>query len=313
MPGNVTSYSPDAATTGWLRHRMIKEAAFRMTEACVLGVAGLITTAILAVITSVGMLLILAAFGNPVQHSSYTFFFCGVFLVILLFSLFLHRSDPDQPDYLGIRTQSGWPELVEALVGANMLARDLFSGGGRLFMLGYESASTASRLLRADTSEVAAIIIWLWHKKAKARTGEICRRFPGLNTVQILPQLRFIPGVIWLPDPRGIFLLSEDFRRELGRYLVEEPAIGASAATDEPPPETDNEKPVDQRILDWYKTLELAPYVSIKRVKRKYHELAKRYHPDIIGVNDPDAGEMMKRINAAYEGIMDLHRRRADG
>lgn len=43
----------------------------------------------------------------------------------------------------------------------------------------------------------------------------------------------------------------------------------------------------------------LAPPVTLEEIKTRYKTLAKKHHPD-LNKNDPDAEELLKRINMAY-------------
>jgi hypothetical protein len=170
----------------------------------------------------------------------------------------------------------------------------------------------AFRLLRLDVSQVAPIILWLWQKGAKAPTGEIYLQFPGLNTVRILPQLRDIPGVIWLPDPRGILLLSTEFRLELAKAIGKPRPIPTSPppfeSESEPHREEEATPAQSDEIVAWYKTLGLPAYAPIQQVKRRYRQLAKIHHPDALAASRGGAkdrsDETMKRINIAYQNIL---------
>lgn len=43
----------------------------------------------------------------------------------------------------------------------------------------------------------------------------------------------------------------------------------------------------------------LAPPVDLRLIKTRYKELAKKHHPD-LRPDDPEAEELLKRINMAY-------------
>ncbi|NPA73354.1 MAG: DnaJ domain-containing protein [Epsilonproteobacteria bacterium] len=58
------------------------------------------------------------------------------------------------------------------------------------------------------------------------------------------------------------------------------------------------------RIKKALKTLELAPFVSIKEIKDRYREMSKKYHPDICGDE-----EKMSLINEAYEVLKEYTER----
>ena len=54
----------------------------------------------------------------------------------------------------------------------------------------------------------------------------------------------------------------------------------------------------------------LAPPLDISVIKKRYKELAKKYHPD-INQNDPKAEELLKRINMAYTILKLAHEKYA--
>ena len=116
----------------------------------------------------------------------------------------------------------------------------------------------------------------------------------------------------WLPDPRGVVLLEEDFRAALETALgVKWKAKPEAASASAPRPEPDPEPPLsaeNAQIIGWYTTLGLPPYATVQAVKKQYRRLAKKHHPDLAASADPkDAAaheDRMKRINIAYENIM---------
>lgn len=50
-------------------------------------------------------------------------------------------------------------------------------------------------------------------------------------------------------------------------------------------------------LKDWYEVLQVQPDCTFDELKKAYHSLAKKYHPDRLPGND----RMMQAINAAYE------------
>lgn len=54
---------------------------------------------------------------------------------------------------------------------------------------------------------------------------------------------------------------------------------------------------------DPYKILGVDRNASEDEIKKAYKSLAKKYHPDLNG-NSPEAAEMMKKVNEAYDAIM---------
>jgi curved DNA-binding protein CbpA len=64
---------------------------------------------------------------------------------------------------------------------------------------------------------------------------------------------------------------------------------------------------VSSSPVDHYKTLGLAPTASQDEIKRRYRELARRYHPDVNRA--PEAAHKIKVINEAYHILGDADRR----
>ncbi len=65
-------------------------------------------------------------------------------------------------------------------------------------------------------------------------------------------------------------------------------------------------------IRQAFRLLKLDPGASPEVVKRRYHELAVRWHPDRIPANSQatrQAAEKMKELNAAYAFLLRALRR----
>lgn len=61
--------------------------------------------------------------------------------------------------------------------------------------------------------------------------------------------------------------------------------------------------------FDYYQILEIGYSASQKEIKQAYYRLARKYHPDVN--KEPNAEEMLKRINEAYEVLSDPDKRQA--
>lgn len=235
---------------------------------------------------------------------------CGAAFVVVLFVSFkLPQSRLEGLDSDGGWTDLGLPLLFGVIGAFAAVGCEIISAGARFLRKAGDSAASAARLLRLDTPQIAPIIVWLLARGTKASVRDVSYQFDDINAVRILPQMRDIPGVIWLPDPRGILLLSEEFCNELRKILPP----GKPKSAWNPPPPDDPEREDDfipdanDEILAWYKTLGLPPFVPIRVVKQKYRQLAKIYHPDTFRGGDgsrvrPD--EAMKQINEAYHHIL---------
>ncbi len=60
--------------------------------------------------------------------------------------------------------------------------------------------------------------------------------------------------------------------------------------------------------MDLYETLELKPNASEIEIRKAYHRLAKKYHPDKN--SEPDANDKFQKINSAYEILINQDSRR---
>jgi len=63
-------------------------------------------------------------------------------------------------------------------------------------------------------------------------------------------------------------------------------------------------------ILDYYGLLEVGDEADAAEIKRAYHRLARRLHPDVTG-GDAEAAERFKVVHTAYTVLTDPVRRRA--
>src|SRR5690349_16063512 len=58
---------------------------------------------------------------------------------------------------------------------------------------------------------------------------------------------------------------------------------------------------------DYYAILGLKPGAKLEEIKKRYRELARRYHPDVNP--SPEAAQKIKAINEAYHVLGDADRR----
>ena len=70
----------------------------------------------------------------------------------------------------------------------------------------------------------------------------------------------------------------------------------------------------NERLVDAYRQLGVAPSASDAEVKKAYHRMAKKYHPDTLraqGLSEAMVGkatERMSKINAAWAAIREKRR-----
>lgn len=59
---------------------------------------------------------------------------------------------------------------------------------------------------------------------------------------------------------------------------------------------------------EYYNILKVSPEASPEEIKKAYHKLAKKLHPD-LNKNDKQSEEQLKKVNEAYEVLKDLAKR----
>ena len=63
---------------------------------------------------------------------------------------------------------------------------------------------------------------------------------------------------------------------------------------------------------DYYKILKISPSAKTEEIKKAYHQLAKKYHPDVNQEqHKKSAEEKLKQINEAYAVLKDKQKRQA--
>lgn len=68
-----------------------------------------------------------------------------------------------------------------------------------------------------------------------------------------------------------------------------------------------SEQGMEDQLKDYYAILGIAPSADLKEIKRRYRELARRYHPDVNP--SPEAARKITEINEAYDVLSDPERR----
>jgi len=305
---NIAEYSTERAAGEWLRQRVVQEAGFQIVDGMIVGLFGLI---VLAVTSFVLLWILFFLCGRHLWdmthfvHWKTAVVFFLLMWVVLFWGAYKSRADVDY--YTGGRV--GWttPVFSENFTSRFSMLLELLFGGPRLLFAAGDSFRKASRLLYLDIPQVTDIILWIWRRDRKTSVQEVMAHFPRCNIVRILPQMRDIPGIIWLSRFDEIILLSETFRRDLGRVIVpnaqfQEEAQAQNFSQEEP---RFNDQFPSSEVMGWYKILGLPPFAPVHEVKRKYRFLAKKYHPD-TNPGEENA-DRFKQINEAYHNIIKSH------
>jgi DnaJ-domain-containing protein 1 len=67
-----------------------------------------------------------------------------------------------------------------------------------------------------------------------------------------------------------------------------------------PKPEEEEEMPLGEDLRDALSVLNLSPPVPFAEVKKRYRELVKRHHPDVVGSEAEGANDMITKLNSAF-------------
>jgi len=290
----------------WLRTKLRLEMLLQgIIGSALLGLAAVILTIMAGIVSA----LVVASGGNLLESSlgvglggntKDPLVFEGVFAVIFALWLLVAARMRHRLESLGKR--AAYPRTTDHHLfdAASDLGGEIFSAGPKLLLRAEESFSKFIRLARTDIPRAAEILLWLFDRRHKASVEEIAEAFPGVNIISVIPQFRDIPGVIWLVPRRGVILVSQELREELGRLCGR-----ARRVAPEPPPAEPRFRP---EVLEWYEVLGLPAFASLQDVKKRYRQLAKQYHPDAAagrgGLRTVNADESMKRINFAYHEIL---------
>ena len=299
----------------WLRKKFRIEAITQLFFGLVFGVMAAVVLGLMAVAAGLILYALVAEAGTlfpalQYQHGTNWPLFWFLLAGVMLLSFVGAYSNRNGLDYSGVGYGKG--SLFNANLGAAIgkMGFELLYAGPQLGFVFWDNCWGAVRLLHADIPHLAVIVLWLAERGHKASAEEIAKEFPMINVVSVLPQLRDLPGVIWLIPRSGVILLSEELRKELrqllGKYWSTPKAqtyTRESSETYIEPPST-----VNAEVLLWYETLGLPAFAPIQVVKKRYRQLAKQHHPDMVANKGKFAekisGEKMKRINLAYEAII---------
>lgn len=298
----------------WLRRRIVQEGIFRAVEGLIIGLCGLLMLCALCLV--VLFFLVVIPFNlwllcnRGVAFPMLPVILMGGFIFFAVMTLITLGARRNPWEYYDDMFSESGLNTFDAIFGRRGMAhRVLFYSGPAMLIHALDSLATAARLFKLDVPEVTAVILWLWDRGRKASVKEVSTRFPHFNAVKILPQLRDIPGVVWLPNAIGIIILSQDFRQTLAAIL----GLKETSQRGEPPPKARPEPPHEpppasaeppDEASGWYCTLGLPPYAPMHLVKQKYRQLVKQYHPDLQVQNGQNNEELIKRINIAYHNIV---------
>lgn len=304
--------------TKWLRRKLRLEMLLQGLMALA---AGALASVILGAVAGLLAALIFASMAESFQEAVRTGFgvspggsliFSATFLAVFLLAILMAHRIRQRMTYAG---QYHSPRHLDRhfFDAAGDIGGEIFLAGPHLLARAGESLAKLGRLSRVGVPEAASIILWLWRTGHKASAAEIAAAFPNINVVSVLPQFRDIPGIIWLLPRRGVVLLSSELREELSAFLGKpraapprpEPEPEPGPRDFDPQPEHPNYRP---ELLHWYAALGLPAFASIHDVKKRYRQLAKKYHPDAAvgrgGLRTVQSDEAMKRINLAYSEIL---------
>ena len=287
----------------WLRQRVRHEAFYQFVSGLIFLAIGVIVLGLMVAVPAVFLGATMVDFEIDGRN---VLILLGVFVLLLIVAFLVASRNK-----LGL----AFPEQRKPEDGRFMeLDRMLLMAPGQL-LASFESFQKVVRLLRCDVPQVAIILLWLFDRRRKATVQEICAGLSGDASIRLLPQLRDIPGVIWLTYGHGVIILSLEMRSAMARELHEtffpprpapEPPPWEQVAPD-PEPESEPETPAERAMIGYYLVLSLPPFASLEKVKLRYRQLVKIHHPDAragrrVGL---DGEEKIKQINEAYHSILE--------
>jgi hypothetical protein len=294
----------------WLRSKALSRSIHCLTGGIVFCILGLITIVITtwgaAFVTLMLALHVSAAFslGGMNVHVLRASLLWGIVAFIVVLSFWEAWRNP-----YGLGSFRQGVHLQDRVSGAMLKAMgsifgDLFLAGPRMMFSGFESFWECQHLSRTNFKDAASVLLWTFERNRKVSIEELAKAFPGVNLVRLMPQLRLLTGLIWLPSRRGVCILGSDLTSELQEMLEDEFPTDAYEEPAASPAEEGIGFPEERR---WYAALGLEIYAPLREVKKRYRVLARQFHPDRIGQSDSnarDAGEeRMKQINEAYRNI----------
>lgn len=301
--GHPAARSKSAQFNAWVRRYTIRVALSQALESVVFAVLGLVVSVAILYVMALGVLFDLVP--DSAHLGIEGIFFAAVLLLTAIFSFTGSSRNRHGIDL------SGSPFRVVIF----MFSEFLFSGPRLLFAAG-EAAAKCLRLFRVKRQELAAIVFWLFTKNAKAHIGEIAKAFPHYNLIRLLPALRALPIIIWLPKADdAVIILSSDFKMKIASAFgfaenfdyVRREEDDANRESEKSSSDACQPQVADE-ALAWYSTLRLPAYAPLKLVTKRYRQLAKMYHPDArrasSAASHAEAEEMMRKINEAYHNIL---------
>jgi hypothetical protein len=288
------------ALQSWLRQRALGEAIYQFLEGLIFLIFGVFIFGCFIYLP----IILLFMYLNLDFDALNIFGTAGVFFLILIVWFVLASKNKLGPSYAGHKKTEAGP-AYQTISSLMLAAPDQI-------LASFECLQKAIRLLRCDIPHVSVILLWLYDRRRKATVEEICIGLSGDDSVRLLPQLRDIPGVIWLTYGHGVIILSLDLRYSIAATLNEWTRQSRAETFSEDWQKTsarpDDEPSPDKEMIAWYLTLNLPPFASLEAVKRRYRQLVKIHHPDAVHRrlrgSTVASDDQIKRINAAYHSII---------
>lgn len=244
----------------WLHRRVMCEVFFRMLEGLAFMTIGLATLLVTSFFSAFALFILLSRVGAfldilGVQPNLSWLGIC-MFLLVLLLSFHGAYKNRWGMDYSGVNVHWGMPVSGDLLKGMTTLVCDVLFSGPRLLFAGCDSFGKSLRLLHLDIPQIAAIVLWLMERGTKATVEEVASNFPRINAVRILPQLRDIPGVIWLPKLHGVILLSVEFRTALAGVIFSNAGFqeAETVSSEEDSSRSEQDRIQHAEMVGWYET-----------------------------------------------------------
>jgi hypothetical protein len=181
------------------------------------------------------------------------------------------------------------------------LAREYFHMGPRLILDGWQGLARARKFSRIDSEACANVLAYLVTRTTPTSREQFMRVFPELCWEDMVPQFRYVEGVILFKNISSISLLAP-LRLELRQLL-------ASLPNPEIPAEEPQAVPVDEpQRLTPGEILGVLDTASVAEIKTAYRNRVKECHPDRFSNMDEQSRELAeewtKALNAAYAELL---------
>jgi DnaJ like chaperone protein len=305
----------------WLRRKMIMEAGLSVMLA-LLSLAGsiLVLGLLLGFVIMIGLmagffLVPGSAHTNEALHSSLRMallFGVGFIGLVFLGNAFSRGERAVDVRFRIKRNQHGEKVFSTYVTSPTKDMEDLLYIGPRLFNATFGHIRNAHLQMNLDTVSCAKLLCVLLSRNSRFSFQELNVKAGLRHSLELLPQLHFVEGVVFLPSHPAGLSLTDDLRKELFglfrrsyRTVKEEPVEETQDSEEAGADQTSPKAPGPDSP---YIVLGLTEKATLEQIKSAYRKKIKECHPDKFTRLGDEwrkmAEERAKLLNIAYETIM---------